>query len=129
MAEDDRPHSINEPPGSNVAPPVPEVPPEPEPLEVTSISPDTMAIGEQEFTLRVRGMGFTDTCVIWFDAVSESTSLDPDSGELTALIDPQSWTAPQTVPVEVRDGERTSNVTEFTFVSAATTRHHSSRRK
>lgn len=113
-----RPPSINEPPGSNVAPPVtPNPPPEvTEPIDLTALDPESIVVGSAaDFLLTVTGTGFTDQCVIVFDD-EEQTTTYVDATTLTATI--LVAMAADTVDVEVHRGEEMSDVLTFDFTAA-----------
>jgi IPT/TIG domain len=113
---DQLPHSINEPPGSDVTPPTePEVPPAPDPIDLTALDPESIVVGSvADFLLTVTGTGFTDGCVIVFDDEEQPTTF-VDATTLTATI--LVAMAADTVDVEVHRGEEMSDVLTFEFTA------------
>jgi IPT/TIG domain len=111
------PHSINEPPGSNVTPPTePETPPVTEPIDLTALDPESIVVGSApDFMLTVTGTGFDNQCVIVFDD-EEQTTIYVDETTLMATI-PVAMAA-DTVDVEVHRGEEMSDVLTFDFTAA-----------
>jgi IPT/TIG domain len=111
------PHSINEPPGSEVVlPPEPEVPPVVP--ELLSIDPDVAAIGDAELTLTCTGEDFDETCVIVFNGGEEETTFI-SATELTTIVQPMTATTAGEFPVTVKNAHGESEPVMFEFVEAA----------
>ncbi|HEX3412875.1 MAG TPA: hypothetical protein VHT00_14240 [Stellaceae bacterium] len=110
------PPSINEPP---------EVPPLPAPV-ISTITPDTAAIGDADFTLVVAGDNFFAGTVIFFAGHDEPTSFDEADRTVSTLVKPSLWQAPATVQCQVHNAEMMSNAVDFTFTDAGATAaaHH-----
>jgi len=113
QALEQRLHSINEPPGSNIttgdAGPA-ELPP----LVLSDISPDAMVVGAGTFPLTVTGSGFTPESVVVFDDAEVPTSFVSPT-ELHA--DCPVADAAGVVDVEVHRGEDLSDVLVFEFTA------------
>ena len=113
QALEQRLHSINEPPGSNIttgdAGPA-ELPP----LVLSDISPDAMVVGSGTFPLTVTGSGFTPESVVVFDDAEVPTSFVSPT-ELHA--DCPVADAAGVVDVEVHRGEDLSDVLVFEFTA------------
>jgi len=113
QALEQRLHSINEPPGSNIttgdAGPA-ELPP----LVLSDISPDAMVVGSGTFPLTVTGEGFTPESVVVFDDAEVPTSFVSPT-ELHA--DCPVADAAGVVDVEVHRGEDLSDVLVFEFTA------------
>jgi IPT/TIG domain len=127
------PYSINEPPGSNVVPPEAQVPPgggtpgEGGELDLTSIEPESIAVGSAtDFVLTVRGTGFDAQCKIVFDD-EEVTTTFVDASTLTASVPVAA--AADSVDVEVQRGEDMSDVLTFEFTESGTRASRSAERK
>jgi hypothetical protein len=103
------PVSINEPPKMDM----------PNPPVITTIAPDTAAIGDPDFTLVVTCTGFYADSVIVFAGNDEPTTLEAD-GTLTTGVDMNVWLGPDMLPVQVRNFNVVSNTVEFTFTEAGT---------
>jgi IPT/TIG domain len=125
VAPEALPHSINEPPGSNVAPPEAQVPPEGggqpggggQPIDLESIDPESIAVGSAtDFELTVTGTGFDQQCKIVFDD-EEVTTTYVDETTLTASVPVAA--AADIVDVEVHRGEDMSDVLTFEFTEGA----------
>ena len=113
QALEQRLHSINEPPGSNIttgdAGPA-ELPP----LVLSDISPDAMVVGSGTFPLTVTGEGFIPDCVVVFDDAEVPTSFVSPT-ELHA--DCPVADAASVVDVEVHRGDDMSDVLSFEFTA------------
>jgi hypothetical protein len=113
QALEQRLHSINEPPGSNIttgdAGPA-ELPP----LVLSDISPDAMVVGSGTFPLTVTGSGFTPESVVVFDDAEVPTSFVSPT-ELHA--DCPVADAAGVVDVEVHRGDDMSDVLMFEFTA------------
>lgn len=103
------PQSINEPPGEQAA--AGEAP------VITSLTPDTAAIGDLDFVLYVSGGPFDASSVIVFAGHDEPTTLE-DDGTVSTGVNMAVWLGPDTVPCLVRNGSKISNELEFTFIPA-----------
>lgn len=125
---DPRAGSINEPPGSNVydrdasyftdgTPP--ELPAGGVPV-LTSISPDTAAIGAADVTLHCIGTGFGPKAVITFNGGDEPTTFVSKT-EVTTIVKPSTATTAGTYPVTVKNPSGESAPQGFTFTQAGTT--------
>jgi hypothetical protein len=95
---------------------LPPVEEEPTP-EVTSLEPNTVALGSESFTLHVKGSGFTDFSRIVFNGGDEMTQFVSDS-ELTTEVNMATAGTATAVPVAVRNEELLSNEMPFTFTAA-----------
>jgi len=85
---------------------------------VSSLTPATAVIGAANFTLSVKGTGFTPGSKIVFNGFEEPTTF-VSATELTTGVNMAVWTAPSApLPVAVRalDGEM-SNAMTFTFTA------------
>jgi hypothetical protein len=105
--------SINEPPGSNV---MDRTPPEgagAAPV-VSAIEPASCAIGDPDFTVYLAGTGFTENSVIVFAGNDEPSTLEGD-GTLSTGVNMAMWHGPDTVQVGARNGDKLSNLVDFTF--------------
>jgi hypothetical protein len=118
----DKFESINEPGKSrqNFSPPSINEPPKlPDAPVITSLSPDSCAIGDPDFTLDVVGTGFSADSVIHFAGHDEPTVFnEPDT--LSTGVKPSLWAKPVTVQCSVRNGLVVSNPVDFVFTEAAT---------
>jgi hypothetical protein len=86
--------------------------------EITALTPATVAIGAPDFTVHVRGTGFTPDSVIVWNGYDEPTTVVDDT-ELTTGVNMAVWQAAATVPVQVRAGGNLSNPVPFTFTETA----------
>lgn len=84
-----------------------------DPPTLTSLSPDTAASGDPDFTLSCIGTGFTSSTVIKFGGHDEPTTLVSDT-EVTTGVKPSLF-VPAVVPVLVHVGELESDPVNFTF--------------
>jgi hypothetical protein len=104
------PHSINEPPGSEVIPPGAGQGSnnQPQPT-IESLDPDEADAGDAEdITMHVRGSGFTAQSVIVFNGHDEPTVF-VDEGDITTIVKPSLFTVPGCLPgagQERRQAER-----------------------
>jgi hypothetical protein len=117
--------SINEP--QTVSLPLPQGTVVPKP-SITSIEPDTCAIGDPDFTLVITGENFFDDSVINFAGHDEPTTLEAD-GTLTTGVKPSLWTEPVTVGVLVKNGPEVSNAFDFDFTVPGAVRSSKHKRK
>lgn len=124
--------SINEPLGSSIGSnmddkgqpitggsggtPAPDVAP-----VITELEPDEATIGEETFDMFVHGTGFTEDSVIVFAGQEEPTDLE-DDGTLSTGINMDVWNGPDTVQVSVKNGDKMSNMMDFTFHAEPATR-------
>lgn len=114
--------SINEPPGSEVIPPV-------DPDEggeeggeapvIASLEPAQCAIGDPDFTLYVQGTGFTEESVIRFAGQDEPTTYNDVDGSLSTGVKPSLWQSPDTVQVSIKNAGQESEPVDFVFTEAA----------
>jgi hypothetical protein len=95
----------------------PSVVPEPDPLELHALEPDSAEIGGADVVMNVTGAGFTDQSVIVFNGGDEPTTFYDDS-HLSTVVKPSLAGAAVTVPVHVREGEQDSNDLQFEFAEA-----------
>jgi hypothetical protein len=127
-------HSINEPLGSTIGSnmdaqgqpitgggagsgvPNPDTTP-----AITELEPDEATIGEETFDLFVHGTGFTEDSVIVFAGQEEPTDLE-DDGTLSTGINMDVWNGADTVQVSVKNGDKMSNMMDFTFHAEPATR-------
>ena len=107
------PASINEPPtGENL----PDAGDLPEPA-IESLEPDFCSIGDESFRMYVHGTGFIDkVSVIVFAGQDEPTTLE-DDGTLSTGINMDYWHGADVVPVKIRNGDKESDVVDFTFLA------------
>jgi hypothetical protein len=113
------PHSINEPPGSEVIPPGAGQGSnnQPQPT-IESLDPDEADAGDAEdITMHVRGSGFTAQSVIVFNGHDEPTVF-VDEGDITTIVKPSLFTVPAVCPVLVKNGDKQSEADEFEFLDA-----------
>ena len=113
QALEQRLHSINEPPGSNITT-GDAGPSELPPLVLSDISPDAMVVGSGTFPLTVTGEGFTPESVVVFDDAEVPTSFVSPT-ELHA--DCPVADAAGVVDVEVHRGDDMSDVLSFEFTA------------
>ena len=83
---------------------------------ITSLSPDTVALGAPNFDVHVLGTGFALDSVIVFNGHDEPTTINSDA-DVSTGVDMAVWLAPAAVPVQVRAGGNLSNVATFTFTA------------
>lgn len=102
--------SINEPVTASDLPPMP-VP------VVTSLDPDSCAIGTADFTLEVHGENFFAGSVIFFAGHDEPTTYDQEAGTVSTGVKPSLWGSPVVVQCQVRNGTVLSNAVNFTFAA------------
>ena len=90
------------------------------PPVVTALDPDTVAIGQPSFTLRVLGTGFDAGSVIVFNDFDEPTTLVSET-EVTTGVNMDVWAGPSLpLPVTVRNADgQASAPLFFTFTAAA----------
>jgi hypothetical protein len=102
------PPSINEPP---------EAPDMPPPV-ISSLAPDSCAIGDADFDLIVSGENFFGGSVIFFAGHDEPTTFDDADKTLSTSVKPSLWANPVVVQCQVHNGEVMSNAVDFTFTEA-----------
>jgi hypothetical protein len=102
------PPSINEPP---------QAPDMPAPV-ITALSPESAAIGGEDFTLIITGEKFFAGSVIHFAGNDEPTTFDPGAKTLSTIVKPSLWATPVIVECTVYNGEVQSNAAEFEFTDA-----------
>ena len=110
--------SINEPPGSDVRPIDPEMPPDPDEAQapvLSALSPDHCAIGDADFTLYVSGTGLTAESVITFAGMDEPTTFNDLDSSVSTLVKPSLWLAADTVDCSVHNSGMVSNSLPFEF--------------
>jgi len=88
---------------------------------ITELDPDECTIGEETFDIFVHGTGFTEDSVIVFAGQEEPTDLE-DDGSLSTGINMDVWNGPDTVQVSVKNGDKMSNLMDFTFHAEPATR-------
>jgi len=88
---------------------------------ITELEPDEATIGEETFDMFVHGTGFTEDSVIVFAGQEEPTDLE-DDGTLSTGINMDVWNGPDTVQVSVKNGDKMSNMMDFTFHAEPATR-------
>jgi hypothetical protein len=106
------PTSINEPHTPAFEEVAGQVPP-----AITSLSPDSCAIGDPDFQLHVTGEGLSENTTIFFAGHDEPTTYNED-GTVSTGVKPSLWGAPVVVQVYVRNGTLHSNPLDFTFAAA-----------
>jgi hypothetical protein len=120
--------SINEPqrsrevmlmPGSVNEPAVFDLP-DAEPPVVSALEPTEAAIGDPSFRLYVTGEQFHVGSVIVFAGYDEPTTLE-DDGRLSTGVNMDVWFGPDTVSVGVLNGDKLSNLVDFTFLPSTET--------
>jgi hypothetical protein len=89
------------------------------PPVITLIDPENCLITDDDFTLTVGGLGFTDASVIHFAGHDEPTTLEEDA-TLTTGVKPSLWQTEAVVQCSVRNGSVESNIVNFTFNAPAT---------
>jgi hypothetical protein len=104
------PHSINEPPGSDITP-------DDEQPVISSLEPNSCMVGDPDFTLVVHGTGFSSQSVISFAGHDEPTTLNED-GTLSTGVQPSLWTDPVVVQCQIKNGQAISAPVDFTFSAA-----------
>ena len=86
--------------------------------ELTSIDPDTAAVGDPDVTLHCYGTGFVEGAVVVFDG-SDQPATFVSEGEVTTIVDPAAATE-GSVLVCVRNlDDRETEDLSFTFTAAA----------
>jgi hypothetical protein len=85
---------------------------------VTSLSPNTAAIGGADVEMTVAGTGFSEESVIVFNGGDEVTAYESATA-LKTTVKPSLATVEGPVPVAVRNGPALSEQLEFTFTAAA----------
>lgn len=103
--------SINEPVTKEDLPELP-------PPVISSLDPDTCAIGDADFTLEVHGENFFAGSVIFFAGHDEPTTYDEAAGTVSTGVKPSLWGSPVVVQCQVRNGSVLSNAVDFTFSAA-----------
>jgi hypothetical protein len=103
------PTSINEPPEWVGA----------EPPVIDALTPNSCMIGDPDFTLYVSGQNLFASSVIFFAGYVEPTRVEGD-GSLSTGINMAYWNNPDTVKVEIHNGETVSNAVDFTFYAPST---------
>lgn len=87
---------------------------EPDPLVVTRLEPDQVALGSPSFTLHVQGTGFAlDSVIVWNGSDEPTTVVS--ATELTTSVNMATAVVAMTLPVAVRTGVVVSNSLPFTF--------------
>jgi hypothetical protein len=109
--------SINEP--QTVSLPLPQGVEVPKPV-ISSLNPDSCAVGDPDFPLVVSGENFFGDSVIHFAGHDEPTTFDADAKTLSTGIKPSLWADPVTVQVMVKNGPELSAPVDFTFDAPAT---------
>jgi hypothetical protein len=84
---------------------------------ITSLVPDTVALGQPSFTVRVLGTGFMAESVIVWNGGDEVTTY-VSATEVTTGVNMDTASAAVSVSVAVRNGEALSNEWFFTFTEA-----------
>lgn len=88
--------------------------PEPDPLVITALSPDSASIQGVDFEGHIQGTGFTeDTEIIWNGAPEPTTFVS--STDVWTLVRPSVVTAPTVLDVYVVDNGSASNIVQFTW--------------
>jgi hypothetical protein len=108
--------SINEP--QTVSLPLPQGVEVPKPV-ISSLNPDSCAIGDPDFPLVVSGENFFGDSVIHFAGHDEPTTFDADAKTLSTGIKPSLWADPVTVQVMVKNGPEISDPVNFEFLPVA----------
>jgi hypothetical protein len=85
---------------------------------VSSLTPNTAAVGDPDFTMTVNGSGFKSDSVIVWNGGDEPTTFVAE-GQVTTTVKPSTASGPYTVPIAVRNGDKVSNEVSFSFTEAA----------
>jgi hypothetical protein len=114
------PHYISLPPAAESTPPEPPIT-GPAPV-VSALMPDTAVLGDPDFTLSVRGTGFTEESVIMFAGQPEPIVFVSDT-EVTTVVKPSLGWGAVAVQVSVKnpDGQE-SNALAFVFTEPVAAR-------
>jgi hypothetical protein len=91
----------------------------PESLTITDIKPDTMPLGEPDFTIRVFGTGLTSNSMITVNRDNRPTEFTPPN-RVTAVVEMHMLTTPGVYPITVKDGAIESNEIDFTVTAPLT---------
>jgi len=84
---------------------------------LTALVPDTVAVGDPDFTISVQGEKFDVNTVIWWNDHEEPTTFVSEN-EVTTLVRPDTIGGPAVLPVSVRNGAVFSDSLDFTFTGA-----------
>lgn len=84
---------------------------------ISALTPDTAALGGDDFDLVVTGTGFNELTKIVFNGHDEPTKLLSPT-ECSTGVKPSIFTVPEALPVHVRNGSVHSNSLDFTFSGA-----------
>jgi IPT/TIG domain len=91
------------------------------PPVLSSLSPDTAAIGDPDVVMTATGSGFTANSVINFNGGDEPTTFVSDT-ELSTTVRPSTATTAGSYPVLVKNGPQASAPQDFTFTEPGVTR-------
>jgi hypothetical protein len=100
-----------------------------DPPTVTAVVPDSVTLGEPDFTVSVQGTGFDEEAVIVWNGFDEPTTF-VSATEVQTGVNMAVWAAPVALDVQVRTAAGLSNAQTFTFlapVEGATTSRRRSR--
>lgn len=86
---------------------------------ITALEPASAEIGSEDFTLVVRGQGFTGDSRIFFSGHDEPSTLTEDGTGVTTGVKPSLWGSPCTVDVYVHNGTANSQPLQFEFTAPA----------
>jgi len=90
------------------------------PPVLSALEPNTAAIGDPSFTLKVSGTGFVPyESVIVFGAYDEPTTYNPEDETVSTGVNMGTWFGPDVIKVSVRNGTQVSEPLDFTFTAAA----------
>lgn len=94
--------------------------PEPDVAPVlTSLDPNTVALGGEMITMHCYGSGFTPQSVIMFAGQPEPIQFISESDITTGVTPTLGWGTNTPLPVSVRNGDQESNSLDFTFTESA----------
>jgi hypothetical protein len=108
------PISINEPPPITGG--LPDLPDASAPT-ISALEPTEATIGDPSFRIYVTGEQFHVGSVIVFAGHDEPTTMETD-GRLSTGVNMDVWLGPDTVSVGVLNGDKLSNLVDFTFLAA-----------
>lgn len=91
-----------------------------DPLTLTSITPDTMPVGEPDFEVIATGTGFTNNCMLTFNRINVPETEFHDSHKISAILKTADISVAAMRPVTVKRGFEESNELPFTFTPELT---------
>jgi hypothetical protein len=83
---------------------------------VTALVPDSVTLGEPDFTVSVQGTGFDEASVIVWNGFDEPTTF-VSATEVQTGVNMAVWAAPVALDVQVRTAAGLSNAQTFTFLA------------